>query len=39
VTVGPFSSIRELRAALDARTVSSTELTQMYLSRLDGLGK
>jgi aspartyl-tRNA(Asn)/glutamyl-tRNA(Gln) amidotransferase subunit A len=39
VSIGPFSSIRELRKALDERQVSSVELTQMYLARLGGIGK
>ena len=33
-----YSSIRELRAALDKREVSSVELTKMYLQRLKTLG-
>ncbi|MDR3688445.1 MAG: amidase [Fimbriimonas sp.] len=34
MSVGPFSSIREMARALSSRQVSSVELTQMYLARL-----
>jgi len=34
-----YSSIRELRSALDKREVSSTELTKMYLHRLKTFGR
>lgn len=39
MSVSPFSTIRELGAALARREVSSVELTKMYLSRLGGVGK
>lgn len=37
--VSPFSSIREMADALRRKKVSSVELTQMYLKRLEALGE
>jgi aspartyl-tRNA(Asn)/glutamyl-tRNA(Gln) amidotransferase subunit A len=39
MSVGPYSSIKEMGQALRRREVSSVELTQMYLQRLKSLGK
>ncbi|MGB8862413.1 MAG: amidase family protein [Ilumatobacteraceae bacterium] len=36
-TTGPFSTATEMLAALDARTISSVELTQLHLDRIDAL--
>ena len=38
VSIGPYSSIREMAKALATRKVSSVELTEMYLGRLKTLG-
>jgi len=37
--VSPYSSIRELSRAIRGKTVSSVEITQMYLARLKTLGR
>lgn len=38
MSISPFSSIKELGAALRGKQVSSVELTEMYLSRCKSLG-
>ena len=38
MSIGPYSSIREMAKALATRKVSSVELTEMYLGRLKTLG-
>jgi len=39
MSASPFASIRDMRRALDRKEVSSVELTEMYLGRLNTLGK
>ena len=39
MSMGPFSSIRQMSKALAAKEISSVELTQMYLDRLKTIGK